>query len=221
VSAKNDSRVCPQCGGIKTNYYAQQCRSCWLAQRKQPRRCVDCNAELRSGSGAERKRCRACYKIYRQTLVQTCVREGCQRPTYAKGLCQSHYQVGWRQANPGHKAFDYAAHKMIRESPCALCGYSRMNSEVHRIVPKGPYTIGNMVPVCSRCHDEIERGLTPCPAAWQLPERKAAPQIMIHKAPGRYGGTCQRCGRTNIRTPSKVCRPCYEVRKAAARAVQD
>jgi hypothetical protein len=170
VSVQNDSHVCAQCGSPKPNYYAKQCRSCWLeAKRKESRRCQDCGKLLHTTvDGRADKRCWPCFRTWRaaQRPITVCTVDGCDKPFYAKGKCRSHYVVHRRLAFYD-LTVDRKAHALVKEQPCAVCGYSRMPSEPHRIIPGGPYELGNMVPVCSRCHDEIERGLTPCPPPWR------------------------------------------------------
>lgn len=162
------TRKCPQCGGPKPNLYALQCRECWQRQKNPPDTfCVDCGKKF--STGERYTRCRECYNAFRiaNRPVSICTVEGCEQPFYARGMCRSHYQVGRRTAFWGNTVVDRAAHTLVGQQPCAACGYSRMKSEVHRPQAKGPYVVGNMVPLCSRCHDEVERGLTPCPPPWQ------------------------------------------------------
>ena len=215
-----DGRKCSDCGGLLASRYAERCRPCFLVWIARPASCIDCGVRfVKAGRRAQNRRCRDCYRRHRITVRAMCRSDGCERSVYAKGLCQSHYQVGWRASHAGTTQYDYASHALVTAMACAVCGYARMKSEVHRIVPQGPYVIGNMVPVCSRCHDEIERSLTECPAAWQPELSTPVEATQVHKTPARYGGTCQQCGRTGIRSVAKVCRPCYERRKRSIHTV--
>lgn len=166
MSATNSTRICAQCGAAKPNYYAKQCRDCWLKTKGEPNRCQDCGKVLRNGRSDNR--CWTCFRAWQIATrpLTVCTVDGCDKPFYAKGKCRSHYVVNRRKAFY-NLSVDRKAHVLVKQEPCAVCGYDRMPSEVHRIVPGGPYEVGNMVAVCSRCHDEIERGLTPCPPPWR------------------------------------------------------
>jgi hypothetical protein len=78
-----------------------------------------------------------------------------------------HYVYYVTRAKQQGQSYDGNFKMLVKAQPCLVCGYSRMPSEPHRIVAGGPYKPGNLVPVCARCHDEIERGITPCPPPWQ------------------------------------------------------
>jgi hypothetical protein len=188
---------CPTCGKPLSNRRCKQCRDCWVATRSgRPkcadcgtllplgsrsstqrcwachsanahRRCVDCNVELPRTSQA--MRCWACHLLRKQAAAgqKHCSRPGCEARHQAKGYCMRHYQQFVVKAKERREGINGPARQLVREQPCAVCGYSRMLSEPHRIIPGGPYEFGNLVPVCSRCHDEIERGLTPCPPPWR------------------------------------------------------
>jgi hypothetical protein len=209
----NNTRVCPQCGAKKPSYYAKQCRACWLKAKIVTPLCSDCGYPLDSKRNT---RCRPCFRAFKEAQrASGCSKEGCAKPPYAKGLCRDHYQVGWRASQKGTLIFDSASHAKVRELPCAACGYNRMKSEVHRIIAQGAYIVGNMTPLCARCHDEVERGLTACPPAWQPETVPVAVRAEVRKTPSRYGGVCEQCGAVGIRSVAKICRPCFETRKRA------
>lgn len=195
---------CTDCGVEldKRNQRTRQCRACWLKAHP-PRFCEGCGNRLRGGSrigtgrcaacrvaepltcqdcgvalprASRGTRCRGCHTKLRLTRVPTgCTVDGCAKPHRSKGLCITHYLLARRKAaspeGAGSKAKDW-----IGSQPCALCGYDKMRSDVHRVVPGtegGAYVLGNMVPLCARCHAEVHRGLSPCPPVLLPPEHLA------------------------------------------------
>src|SRR3990167_3202749 len=153
-------RSCQRCGKListKSRPDTKICRNC----RSHPRpHCSDCG-KLLARSPRDTKRCWSCWTKYRrQGYDPICMREDCNRVTFAKGLCEMHYRVDRRH---GHGR---VARKWIASHPCQLCNYAVLPSEVARIIPGsngGKYELGNMVALCARCHREVEMGLTPCP----------------------------------------------------------
>lgn len=186
---------CGTCGKTLANRRSTQCRTCWRMRNGGPKSCSTCGKRLPIGSqgtncwschsanartycetcGAEMpsksrgKKCWSCHLIARRAAAgsKRCSRPGCDQPHQAKGYCMNHYQHFVVRAKERRQGINGPERQVIREQPCAVCGYDRMPSEPHRVVPGGPYEFGNMVPVCARCHDEIERGLTPCPPPWR------------------------------------------------------
>ena len=188
---------CPGCGKPLSNRRCKQCRECWLAERSPRPTCVDCGSRLPLGTRRTTERCWACHSKNADRRCVTCgtsmprtsrgrncwpchaaarraaagqrrcSRPDCNEPHQAKGYCMRHYADFVVRANKDNHGRFGKNWRVIKDQPCAVCGYSRMPSEPHRIIPGGPYELGNMVPVCARCHDEIERGLTPCPPPWR------------------------------------------------------
>lgn len=163
---------CVVCGGQKARRDASRCRPCYDAGRNLNAACIDCGVAISGGGGEQkRERCWGCWSAFRKANTPTeCSEEGCDKPPYAKGICRSHYQVGRRRNFWGDTVADSDAHAWVKQQPCQVCHYSRMPSHVHRPTAKGPYIVGNMVAVCVRCHEEIHRGITPCPPAIVPPE---------------------------------------------------
>ncbi len=188
---ESSGRKCPLCGGVKS-YQAEMCRTCrfrvlptcsscgkrvksgtqmCLACRraKEPLRCIDCGTDLNPKARyRDTQRCQACWlKSLHTKPVRLCSVEGCNQPHRARGYCKTHYAKFFqlpRQLSygTGHRNNQMAGR--LQYQPCQVCGYERMKSELHRVNPPLGYRAGNMVAVCARCHDEIERGLTPCPS---------------------------------------------------------
>jgi hypothetical protein len=185
--------TCSTCGKRVSNRKVELCRDCWANRGGGPRVCITCGTRLRSlaqrcwachAGGAHPRcidcqtelppksratRCWACHLTRKQAAAgqKRCSRPDCDRPHRAKGYCLEHYQYFVHRPKQQGQAYDGNFKMLVKAQPCAVCGYDRMPSEPHRIIPGGPYELGNLVPVCARCHDEIERGLTPCPPAWQ------------------------------------------------------
>lgn len=158
--------TCSGCNGKLTAGSASATGLCWACYTKdaKPAVCLDCAKELPNKSKG--KRCWECWSKLRTSRERkTCAIAGCERPHQAKGLCLFHYQHERRRYLA--PAIDRKARVHVGSLPCAACGYSDLRSEVHRLVPKGPYIIGNMVPLCSNCHRKVTLGKMPSPSAWQ------------------------------------------------------
>lgn len=162
--------ACPLCGGTKTKG-ALACRKCKSDRAASFINCGGCGARIRANYSL----CRACYEASRAAVRPLCV--DCGKPT--KQYAHEYYaQRCWdcevkrrRGEGPGAREAGQGRgnilKRLLAKFPCQICGYDRMPSEIHRPIPRGKggmYTAGNMVAVCPRCHTEIERGLTPCPA---------------------------------------------------------
>jgi len=160
---------CMECGNPLPRHAVtigtKRCRACF--RKRAVILCQDCGKRLHRGQHG-RLRCRDCHVAHRRALAagKACSRPGCTAPFAAKGYCMNHYAT-YISSRRRIRGIGGEARFLVRQQPCAVCGYSRMPSEPHRIIPGGPYELGNMVPVCSRCHDEIERGLTPCTPPWR------------------------------------------------------
>jgi len=82
-----------------------------------------------------------------------------------------HYHREWQRNRSGtaeHAGATSLTKVAVGRRPCAVCGYDRIRSHVHRLVRDLGYTMGNMVAVCARCHDEIHYKLIPPPPATTL-----------------------------------------------------
>lgn len=166
-------RVCQRCAATLahgTRSTTSQCRAC----RSHPRApCVDCGKPLISSS-RETIRCWSCHVVHRGNvaIVKHCSVVGCLREHKAKGLCLPHYQTARRRAQL--LGYDSSQTLKVRrgelaQAPCQVCGYDRLPSHLHRIIPgsqAGMYVIGNVATLCARCHEEVHRGLIPCPPAF-------------------------------------------------------
>lgn len=195
-AADHDYAPCPQCGGMKTRYAelcrscsyetrtkswgqcsdcskrirlpAIRCIACYDRNREATKPlCVDCGKPTKQYAHAyHAERCWPCDVIRRRSQPKRpCSINGCQRPHAAKGFCQNHYSAQY-QPRPRGALRGGRAKLLLATWPCQLCGYSRMNSDVHRITPGsegGRYTVGNMVSLCVRCHREVHRGLATAP----------------------------------------------------------
>lgn len=163
-------RVCQSCGSRLphgTRSTTKQCRKC----RSHPRpKCIDCGKNLMNSSPGT-IRCWTCHVKYRQATAQTrmCSVAGCLRPHKAKGLCLPHYQDQRRRSEflGGQWPHNFRLRRAdLAKAPCQICGYDRMPSHLHRIIPGsdgGQYVVGNIIALCARCHEEVHRGLRPCP----------------------------------------------------------
>lgn len=191
---KVQPKFCKTCGKALDRYTrAEQCRECWTTRGSQPTRkcnscgkpmsrytisdtckqcrapepkmCLDCGKLLPRNSRSPR--CWACHTEQRVITAtqKRCTIEGCTNKHVAKGLCAVHYE--WLRGNKSRqgKYVDPPARVWVAQQPCQVCGYNRMRSHVHRPIAQGNYALGNMVALCARCHDEVHRGLTPCPPA--------------------------------------------------------
>lgn len=171
------------------------CRSCYLAeQRKTIRHCQDCGKALprRGNDGAAR--CRECWRKMRAAEKARRVCLECGKPTAKTGTivtrcweCEAKRRhanrvivnlpgrVDRRTTNPEGRNFRQQRKRavtlrgLIGPLPCAICGYNKLKSRIHRIVAETGYVWGNVVQVCSNCHYEIHAGITPCPPATTPP----------------------------------------------------
>lgn len=164
--ASQPKPTCSTCGVDVSAKTATQCRACWMkehmAQDSRPK-CQRCGVTIswQSGTGTGRtssKRpdhCRPCFNAIRK---------------------ENRIVVEWDRmrdypaaADPMEKLVRRARHigaqlrKILHQLPCAVCGYNRLSSPVHRLVPEKGYVIGNVVQVCANCHGEIHKGLIPPP----------------------------------------------------------
>lgn len=195
-AADHDYVSCPKCGGMKTRNAelcrscsyesrvkswtacsecgkrirqpATRCIACYDAGRaaKTPI-CVDCGKPTKQyAHDYYAQRCWSCEVLRRQSQPKrTCSMSGCQEIHSGKGLCRNHYSAQYKP-RPRGALRGGRAKILLADWPCQICGYSRMKSDVHRILPGaegGRYTVGNMVALCVRCHREVHRGLTATP----------------------------------------------------------
>lgn len=156
-------RVCSSCGTSMKKYVNpiyDQCKACRALVIPH---CIDCGKDLRKGSKSPR--CWSCHTERRISAAaeKQCTIEGCTNKHAAKGLCAIHYERMRVTRSRGGRHIDSRSRIWVAQQPCQVCGYNRMRSHVHRFIPQGDYTAGNMVALCARCHDEIHRELTPCP----------------------------------------------------------
>ena len=161
-------KPCPGCGTSIRGAHTQ-CHEC-LARANEAKKplCIDCGATLPTTPSKNRPvfRCRPCYDAMKRSQpLRLCSVDGCDRPHMAKGFCGTHYKAQRQRLHRNHGA----GHRgnllamTLSDQPCQSCGYDRMASELHKITPAGGYRPGNMVALCARCHDEVERGITTCP----------------------------------------------------------
>jgi hypothetical protein len=154
---------------------ATRCRECWMKQhtaRDSRPRCIDCGevASWRSADGkAPPKRCMSCEIKRRgaERKNRLCEIEGCGLPHKARGLCRKHYKAMHQKVRK-----PWTLRPLLQKLPCAVCGYDRIRSHLHRPDGKRGYENGNVIPLCSRCHDEIHVGVIDCPApiTYTLPD---------------------------------------------------
>lgn len=167
-----DQDACSKCGARKRKP-SKQCGPCWRASRRESTRgsnfrCIDCGGEL-GDKGHRAARCWDCHlKRIHTRIPPPCSVEGCQRPHRAKGYCIKHYQgrIAGPKARRGTPGLNASFHSYARLRPCQLCGYSKIHSHAHRLLPGkdgGGYTEGNVVALCARCHEEVHRGITEPP----------------------------------------------------------
>jgi len=159
---------CQDCGRHLMKGSTLRCENCWGKSRTKIQRCVDCGTErtsLTAGAGSKTwRRCRACYELWRSTWhKRTCSVPNCGRPHKARGYCMGHYKSRYVGYTPRGKGANGMNHRNIGDQPCVLCGYSHLRSHAHKIDPKKGYILGNMVPLCARCHEEVTRGITALP----------------------------------------------------------
>ncbi len=58
--------------------------------------------------------------------------------------------------------------RLVYKVPCQLCGYHKVPSRRHRLVPGsagGKYEVGNVAALCPNCHTEVHDGITASPPA--------------------------------------------------------
>ena len=165
------TKPCPGCGiGIVPE--SEYCSAC---RRKGPyaRFCADCGQRISHTAHKDTKRCWSCHLVSRRAsaIPKICSVEGCSRPHKAKGFCLPHYQTERRRKEYLGSGDERPQSLRVRRGdliklPCQVCGYSRLPSRLHRYIPGaqgGKYTMGNIVLLCSNCHEEVHRGLIPCP----------------------------------------------------------
>jgi len=160
---------CVDCDAEFTNNKRQRCLMCWRKYQAEHRTsfCIDCGKHLISRSRGKH-RCRECYNLYLQTRpIHSCSVEGCGRQHRAKGFCMLHYKINF-SIRPKGQNRGSNFRKQVSKSPCQICGYNKLPSNVHRIDSKLPYQVGNMVALCYNCHAEVHHGITICPASFQF-----------------------------------------------------
>lgn len=158
-------RFCASCSKPLTRYTSPEidkCRTCRIAP---PRACVDCGKPL-SMRNVKSPRCWECHTERRQgsAAQKSCTIERCTNKHVAKGLCAIHYERMRLTKSRKGKHIDTRSRVWVAQQPCQICGYARLRSHVHRPIAQGDYVVGNMVALCSRCHNEVHFGLIPCPA---------------------------------------------------------
>lgn len=162
---KQPDRLCVTCGKRMSRYSSPALDRCKSCRAPVPRSCVDCGKELAIRSVGPR--CWNCHTERRVSaaMKKACTIEGCANKHVAKGLCAVHYEHMRRRKSRDGKFIDPPGRIWVAQQPCQLCGYSRLRSQVHRIIAQGNYEFGNMTALCARCHVEVHRGITPCPTA--------------------------------------------------------
>lgn len=167
AQAKLPPKTCERCGEPVSTRKTRLCMTCIREEavaRKTAHTCNRCKTPLTKPTATH---CTSCYRDIEKELAaeRVCSRDGCDKHVKGQGLCGNHYRAMVRKDVRRRK---WGPREQIKAMPCAICGYNRLKSEPHRIVPGtqgGLYVIGNMVPLCSRCHDEVEAGLATCPPA--------------------------------------------------------
>lgn len=156
-------RTCAKCGTPLSLYISPAHTLCKPCRTNPIPTCVDCGKNLQRNSKSIH--CWECYSERRIRVKEKkrCTIEGCLNPHTAKGLCAIHYERMRVTRSRGGKHIDTHGRIWVAQQPCQLCGYNRLRSHVHRLIAQGDYVVGNMIALCSRCHDEVHRGLTPCP----------------------------------------------------------
>lgn len=162
--------ACQDCGSPLKGKGNHRCRECYEKSRQRlPEICIDCGKSLGPYAYWKKaKRCLPCEMQRRRNLPKKqCSVSGCLRPHQAKGLCSVHYISAFRRQSRG-LGIGSSLRKILSSWPCQLCGYAKMPSDVHRLVPGaegGAYVAGNIVALCCRCHREVHRGLAKSPVA--------------------------------------------------------
>jgi hypothetical protein len=179
---------CERCGG-SIRSPRKMCRPCWLAQAKRVH-CLDCGKEIgRDGQ----QRCRPCWMVRHTAHTSRPVCCDCGKliswqvgrrgnPARRCWDCELERRKANRivvlrekaartdQEHPDNRHNRHQRsqaipfRKLLGPWPCALCGYHLLPSRVHRINARLGYIVGNVVQVCSRCHDEIHAGILPTPS---------------------------------------------------------
>lgn len=166
--------ACMDCGA-RIAPQAKRCKTCWGKTRQgvtrvAPTLCADCGKPLSKNSQAARHeggRCWNCHRLHLTTKpMRLCSKEGCGQPHEAHGLCRNHYKAS---KGPAYRWGRTVAYRVAYSTPCAICAYNRLPSHVHRANGKEGYRWGNVVPLCARCHREVEEGLAPCPKPLPYP----------------------------------------------------
>ncbi len=131
-----------------------------FARPNQPRsNCIDCGNPCWYAGG----RCRWCLNAHRRNQPRPhCTATGCNRPTRARGLCKSHYEV--QRVRGEERWLTKTLREQFQKLPCQLCGYNQTSSHAHRLIPKDGYVEGNVVALCPNCHQEVHRGLVEPPS---------------------------------------------------------
>ena len=98
--------------------------------------------------------------IYADPSAPLCSHSGCSKKAFRSGLCITHYTY----ERPDYKV-KYGVHSAFSKFPqsCQVCGYSKLTSHKHRLVPSLGYVVGNVVFLCANCHRELHAGLIPAP----------------------------------------------------------
>lgn len=163
-------KPCPGCG-TRIQSAATQCRACYdkaRAEKAAKYLCADCGQPTKQyASTRYAERCRDCdIKHRRYRPKKPCSVGGCLRPHQAKGFCVRHYQEHYRKVARG-KGIGAIPFRLLALWPCQLCGYDRLRSAIHRLIPGakgGQYVPGNMVALCSNCHREVHAGVAVAPS---------------------------------------------------------
>ena len=121
--------------------------------------CADCGEPCVSLSG----RCRPCRDAFNRGRERDqCIRDGCDDPIVARGLCKSHYEGQRTKGGPWRIWAGRVLRGSVRKMPCQSCGYADTVVDVHRLIPATGYVLGNIVAVCPNCHRKIHlAGATP------------------------------------------------------------
>lgn len=156
--------ACERCAGPVSTRKTKVCRACIRQAAAEAKAALTCERCGRPKSTAAVKLCMPCRISADHEAGASHVCSICGKKARAKNLCPTHHRSDQRRKQGVTRTRN--AKLVIAKMPCAVCGYDRMNSRVHRYTPGskgGKYVPGNMVPVCGRCHDEIHAGITTCP----------------------------------------------------------
>lgn len=164
--ARVPQKTCVDCGKVLPDKKATLCRTCWMRHHTESTSrptCVDCGKPCSwqvGRKGTTAKRCWDC-EVKRRHANRVIVN--------LPGRIDS------RTTNPEGRSFRQQRKRagtlraLLGPLPCAICGYNRLRSRIHRIIAANGYVWGNVVQVCSNCHYEIHDGVTPCPPAAAIP----------------------------------------------------